>query len=55
VLYRENVDEPAILAALDEALGRWAAERSPGERFGDFAWRAALVGRHGATVARGIA
>jgi len=43
VLYRENVDEPSILALLDEAFARWAAERHPGERFGDFAWRARLV------------
>jgi len=48
VLYRENVDEPAILAALDEAFARFAAERNPGERFGDFAWRAGLVGQTGA-------
>jgi len=45
VLYRENVDEAAILAALDEAFARFAAERNPGERFGDFAWRAGLVGQ----------
>jgi sulfite reductase (NADPH) hemoprotein beta-component len=43
VLYRENVDEPTILAALDEAFGRFAAERQPDERFGDYAWRAGLV------------
>jgi len=43
LLHRENVDEPAILAALDEAFARWAAERQPGERFGDFAWRTGLV------------
>ena len=43
VLYRENVDEAAILAALDAAFARWAAERWPDERFGDFAWRAGLV------------
>jgi sulfite reductase (NADPH) hemoprotein beta-component len=50
VLYRENVDEPAILAALDEAFARFAAERHPGERFGDFAWRAGLVGAAGAVA-----
>ena len=44
VLYLENVDEPAILAALDAAFARWAAERQSGERFGDFAWRSGLVG-----------
>jgi len=43
VLYLENVDEPTILAALDQAFARWAAERLPGERFGDFAWRSGLV------------
>jgi sulfite reductase (NADPH) hemoprotein beta-component len=44
VLHLENVDEPAILAALDAAFARWAVERQPGERFGDFAWRSGLVG-----------
>ena len=39
----ENVGEPAILEALDDALGRYAAEREPGERFGDFAIRAGIV------------
>jgi sulfite reductase (NADPH) hemoprotein beta-component len=43
VLYRENIDEPSILAALDAAFARFAAERHSGERFGDFAWRAGLV------------
>ena len=43
VLYRENIDEATILATLDAAFARFAAERQPGERFGDFAWRAALV------------
>ena len=43
-LYLENVDEPAILAALDAAFARWAAERAGHERFGDFARRAGLVG-----------
>jgi sulfite reductase (NADPH) hemoprotein beta-component len=42
-LYRENVDEPTILAALDAAFARFAAERTPQERFGDFAWRAGFV------------
>jgi len=43
VLYRENVDEATILAELDAAFARFAAERGPGERFGDFVWRAGLV------------
>jgi sulfite reductase (NADPH) hemoprotein beta-component len=43
VLYRENIDEPTILGALDAAFARFAVERHSGERFGDFAWRAGLV------------
>lgn len=50
VMYRENVDEPAIMAALDDAFARFAAGREPGERFGDFAWRAGLVGRAAAAA-----
>jgi sulfite reductase (NADPH) hemoprotein beta-component len=38
-LYRENVDEPAILAALDALLARYAAERRRDEGFGDFVIR----------------
>ena len=40
----ENGDETAIVAELDGAFARFAAERHDGERFGDFAWRAGLVG-----------
>ncbi len=47
-LYLENIDEAAIVAALDEAFARYAAERTAGERFGDFAWRAGLVGAQAA-------
>jgi sulfite reductase (NADPH) hemoprotein beta-component len=43
VLYRENVDEPTILANLDELFGRWAADRNDKERFGDFVWRTGVV------------
>ncbi|HET7204340.1 MAG TPA: assimilatory sulfite reductase (NADPH) hemoprotein subunit [Steroidobacteraceae bacterium] len=43
-LYLENVDEPTIVSALDAAFARYAAERVDGERFGDYAWRAGLVG-----------
>lgn len=43
MLYRENVDEAAILAALDPLLARYAVERSEGERFGDFLVRAGIV------------
>lgn len=42
-LYRENVDEAAILGALDPLFARWAAERQPGERFGDFLWRSKVL------------
>ena len=43
-LHLENVDEAAIIAALDTAFARYAAERQPGERFGNFTWRTGLVG-----------
>ncbi len=50
-MYLENVGEEVILKALDEILGRYARERQPQERFGDFAIRAGYVaevkeGRH---------
>ncbi|QIM48114.1 assimilatory sulfite reductase (NADPH) hemoprotein subunit [Pusillimonas sp. DMV24BSW_D] len=35
-IYAENIDEPQILATLDELLGRYAAERTSNEGFGDF-------------------
>lgn len=35
-LYRENITEPEILAALDPLLARYAAQRQDDERFGDF-------------------
>jgi sulfite reductase (NADPH) hemoprotein beta-component len=38
-LYRENLDEPAILAALDPLFAAWSAERAAGEAFGDFLHR----------------
>ncbi len=47
-LYRENVDETTILAALDEVFARFAVDRQPGERLGDFTWRAGLVQRSAA-------
>jgi sulfite reductase (NADPH) hemoprotein beta-component len=43
-LHLENADEATLVAALDAAFARYAAERTPGERFGDYAWRAGLVG-----------
>lgn len=39
----ENVAEPAILDLLKDVLGHYAADRLPGERFGDFAIRAGRV------------
>jgi sulfite reductase (NADPH) hemoprotein beta-component len=38
-IYRENLDEAAILAELDQVLGTFKNERNPGERIGDFAVR----------------
>jgi sulfite reductase (NADPH) hemoprotein beta-component len=43
VLYRDNIDEAAIVAALDELIGRYAVERHADERFGDFLWRANVL------------
>ncbi len=42
-LYRENIDEAAIIDALDPLFARYAAERAPGERFGDFLVRGGIV------------
>lgn len=42
-LYRENIAEPEILAALEPLLARYAAERGAGEGFGDFLVRAGVV------------
>ena len=42
-LYRENIDEATILAALDPLFARYATERASGERFGDFLVRAGIV------------
>jgi sulfite reductase (NADPH) hemoprotein beta-component len=39
VLYRDNIDEPSILAVLDELFARYRDERQAQERFGDFLWR----------------
>ncbi|MCZ8130500.1 MAG: assimilatory sulfite reductase (NADPH) hemoprotein subunit [Steroidobacteraceae bacterium] len=43
VLHRENVDEAGFLAVLDELFAAWAADRVPGERFGDFLWRTGRI------------
>ncbi|EOE6858932.1 assimilatory sulfite reductase (NADPH) hemoprotein subunit [Cronobacter dublinensis] len=42
-MYRENITEPEILDIIDELVGRWAAEREPGEGFGDFTVRAGII------------
>ena len=42
-LYRENIDEEEILAALDPLFARYADERNNGEHFGDFAVRIGAV------------
>ncbi len=38
-LYKESLDEAAILQELDMLFGTYAAQRNPGETFGDFAYR----------------
>lgn len=43
VIYRDNIDEAAILEILDGLLGRYQAQRQPAERFGDFLWRAGVL------------
>jgi sulfite reductase (NADPH) hemoprotein beta-component len=43
VIHRDNIDEPSILAVLDELFGRYREERTQGERFGDFLWRANVL------------
>lgn len=42
-MVRENVGEPVIMEVLEDVLGRYAQERLPGERFGDFTIRAGIV------------
>lgn len=42
-LYRENVDEAGILAALEPLFVAYAAERQSGERFGDFLLRSGVL------------
>ncbi|MBW7946976.1 MAG: NADPH-dependent assimilatory sulfite reductase hemoprotein subunit, partial [Sphingomonadaceae bacterium] len=42
-MVRENIGEPVILEVLDDVLGRYAQDRLPGERFGDFTIRAGIV------------
>ncbi|MHB1056610.1 MAG: assimilatory sulfite reductase (NADPH) hemoprotein subunit [Rhodanobacter sp.] len=42
-VHRENVDEAAILGALDPLFARYASERADGEGFGDFLLRAGIL------------
>ena len=42
-LYRENINEEQILAELTPILHRYARERSPGERLGDFVIKTGYV------------
>ena len=42
-IYRENLEEPAILQELDDLLGYFKKERKKKESFGDFAVRKQLV------------
>ncbi|HEV2606861.1 MAG TPA: assimilatory sulfite reductase (NADPH) hemoprotein subunit [Xanthomonadaceae bacterium] len=42
-LYRENIDEAAILGALDPLFARYAGERARDEYFGDFLLRSGLL------------
>jgi sulfite reductase (NADPH) hemoprotein beta-component len=38
-IYKENLDEAAILTELDDLFSQFAKERNGRERFGDFTWR----------------
>lgn len=42
-LYKESLDEKAILAEFDELIGRWSADRQAKEAFGDYVIRAGIV------------
>ncbi len=44
-VYRENIGETEILTELDGLFARFAAERQPDERFGDFVVRVGIVRR----------
>lgn len=43
-VYRENIDEPAILDALSPLFTDYAATRAAGEGFGDFLLRTGVIG-----------
>ena len=42
-LYRENIDEAEILETLRPIIRRYADQRQPGERFGDFVIRVGIT------------
>lgn len=42
-IYKESVEEPEILATLENFIGRYAKERDEGERFGDWVIRAGII------------
>ena len=44
-VYRDNIAEAEILDTLDGLFARYAAERTPRERFGDFVVRAGIIRR----------
>ena len=50
VLYRENIDEAAILSSLDAVFEQYAARRESGEGFGDFLVRTQAITAHTPTV-----
>jgi sulfite reductase (NADPH) hemoprotein beta-component len=43
-LYRESVQEPDVLKILSELFGQFAATRKAGETFGNFLYRAGVLG-----------
>ena len=45
-IYRENLEEPAILDELDKLFGSYKAERNSGETFGDFTDRKLFATSH---------
>ena len=42
-LYKENLNEQAILSEMDSLVARWATEHNANEAFGDFTIRAGIV------------
>ena len=46
-MFRENIDEAAIVQALDPLLAAYAAQRGDGEGFGDFLVRSGAVAASG--------